>query len=130
MNQTLEQRGIELAKLDVTKMNSEDVSSAKSLIHYMFLPLLPYKSKSGVMFRSNGVSLTSSYGIVFGDNYGQCKGTYSLMLFHRLLAGDGSIGYDTSIKIPSISHEALDLLGEAIQANRKRIAQKMLDSIN
>jgi hypothetical protein len=88
---------------------------------------LPYKSKSGIRFSNNGVSMVTQYGIVFSDNGYLGDGKYYPILRHTETDGDGSIKYNTSVKVGGLGNNSdLDKLGAAILSNlKKNIANKI-----
>ncbi len=98
----------------------------KSFICHMFDHLLPYRAKNGIYFRNSGVSITTNKGIVFGENGCLGEDKYYLMLRHIERVGDGSTKYDYSVRIPSISHEALEILSKKIEENMRRNAEAVL----
>jgi len=113
---------------DLSKLNKQEITLVKNYFKNMFEHLLPYTAKNGVRFSGNGVSLVTNYGIVFADNSYAGNDSYGFIMRHIETAGDGSIAYDCSTRVSSISEGTLESFSKVIEANIRRNAERAIAS--
>ena len=128
MTKATKERLDKIKKKDLSNLNQREISTAKLFINKLFADVLPYTAKNGVRFSDNGVSLVTNHGIVFGDNSYRGGDSYGLMMRHIERAGDGSIAYDCSMRINSISKDTLESFAKVIEGNIRKNAEKALSS--
>lgn len=117
-----------IKKKDLSNLNQREISTSKLFIKDMFSDILPYTAKNGVRFSDSGVSLVTNYGIIFGDNSYHGGDSYGLMMRHIESAGDGSIAYDCSTRVSSISKGTLESFSKVIEKNIRKNAERALAS--
>ncbi len=117
----------EIRQADARHLTGKQIKTAKLFTKELFDPLLPYKASNGVYFGNRDrSSMTTNYGLIFGDNSFGDEDDYGLILKHCERAGDGSIGYDTSVRIDKVDHAALEKLALALEEKMVKRAKKTI----